>query len=464
MKNTKIKTIKNGNKIAKIDFGDFSIDELIESLKKSKIKLKKVIEYKKIKSVRVSDDNKRIFFEFSNNNKLYFNLVDYKFYHSGGSAIKQSDLFIDDYQHISDLVDLCDLKWVKTFLYLISNEYDRLEQWIIYSRKNKKTILFFEHLSKQEYIQNFVSNENFDINFFDDSNFFDLGVWDEFRDLKKFNEKYEWCIKNAYKISRDCDRILFSPAMMLCFEYAYKNKMSDVFKYVFDNYDICLPGNIVDNIKKLASLGYEAQRLSDYLFRDLRGQGISISFNNQYDDYITTSIHEGCDYDENSEEEFSPISTLVDYARMNVEMKREYEKYPRYLKSFHDITVRNYNLFKRKSANAKFQKVMKTFAKYEYKNEVYSIVSPKIADDLVSEGVRLNHCVASYIDDVSNKKTCIMFLRKNLSPETPLITLEIQKNRVVQAKGKNNSNPGPDENKFIDEYKKYLKNMNSVKA
>jgi hypothetical protein len=264
----------------------------------------------------------------------------------------------------------------------------------------------------------------------------------DFNDIKKFNEEYEWYIKNLLSIDFNRQH----EEKFQHFKYACASKLKDIFIYAFENHQITLTSNIIDDIKELISFGYEPKRLIDYLFRDLRGQGISIYFD---EDGV---------FDE-GDDDFDPIQILIDYARMNMKMKREYDKYPRYLKSFHDITVKNYNLFKRKSASVKFQKVAKNFAKYEYKNDIYCIISPKISDELITEGTKLNHCVASYIDNVVRQKTCIMFLRKNCAKEAPLVTLEIQKNKIVQAKGKNNSNPRPEEIKFIEEYKNYLKNI-----
>lgn len=437
-----MKTIKQGEKVAKIDFGGFSVDELIKVLKKNKTKLVKPkieYEYKQLKSVYSSDDNKKIIFEFNNSSKFYFNLPDYKFYHFIDNKLfaKHPPEFLGFL--LKDAACFCKSNWIKSFLMLLSSEYEYLSNWIN-SRRNKN-ILYYEHLSKQDYIQDVLNNVDDNDDYAPSALIVEMAS--DFNDIKKFNEKYEWYIKNLPSI--DFNRK--HEERFQHFEYAYTSKLKDIFIYTFENHQITLTSNIIDDIKELISFGYEPKRLIDYLFRDLRGQGISIYFD------------EELVYDE-IDDNFNPIQTLIDYARMNMEMKREYDKYPRYLKSFHDITVKNYNLFKRKSASAKFQKVAKNFAKYEYKNDIYCVISPKISDDLITEGIKLNHCVASYIDDVVRQETCIMFLRKNCSKEAPLVTLEIRKNKIVQAKGKNNSSPRPDEIKFIEEYKSYLKQLN----
>jgi hypothetical protein len=305
--------------------------------------------------------------------------------------------------------------------------------------------LFYEHLAKQEYIQKFIL-ESIDKGYNLEGYGASSSSWyiasantrDVKRNVKIFNEKYEWYFKNAYNTSTNLGTLIDETGYN-SFENAHKSKLGDVFAYAFDNYQIILTPFYLDVVEKLSNFGYDSKRLIDYIFRDLRAQGI---------DVLLSAVDE------------DEVQTLVDYARMNEEMKREYEKYPRYLKSFHDITVRNYNLFKRKTTYKKFQKVVNNFAKYEYQNESYCVIAPSFANDLITEGVRLNHCVASYIDDVIEQKTCIMFLRKNLQKEIPLVTLEIKNNKIVQAKGKNNGNPGSDESKFLLEYKNHLNYIN----
>jgi hypothetical protein len=146
-----MKTIKQGEKVAKIDFGGFSVDELIKVLKKNKTEY----EYKQLKSVYSSDDNKKIIFEFSNNSKFYFNLPDYKFYHFRDNKLfaKHPPEFLGFL--LTDAACFCKSNWIKSFLMLLSTEYEYLSGWIT-SRRNKN-ILYYEHLSKQDYIQNILN-------------------------------------------------------------------------------------------------------------------------------------------------------------------------------------------------------------------------------------------------------------------------------------------------------------------
>jgi hypothetical protein len=74
-----------------------------------------------------------------------------------------------------------------------------------------------------------------------------------------------------------------------------------------------------------------------------------------------------------------------------------------------------------------------------YEGEEFSIALPKDAADIVREGNKLCHCVASYIKKVAIGDSFIVFLRKKKEKDKPFYTIEIQNNRVVQIRGLANS-------------------------
>ena len=67
-----------------------------------------------------------------------------------------------------------------------------------------------------------------------------------------------------------------------------------------------------------------------------------------------------------------------------------------------------------------------------------------------------NHCVASYIQNVIDGKTHILFLREKDNIEKSLITLEVKNYRVVQARGKFNRDATSEEQFIINMYNKKL--------
>lgn len=75
--------------------------------------------------------------------------------------------------------------------------------------------------------------------------------------------------------------------------------------------------------------------------------------------------------------------------------------------------------------------------KTEYTNGNYSILMPKNASDIIREGRELQHCVgrAGYIQAMAAGRCKILFLRANKEIDTPLITIEVRDERIIQCFG-----------------------------
>ena len=50
----------------------------------------------------------------------------------------------------------------------------------------------------------------------------------------------------------------------------------------------------------------------------------------------------------------------------------------------------------------------------------------------------MNHCVASYISKILKRNCLIVFLRKTKATDKPLVTIEIENEAIVQARGASN--------------------------
>jgi len=143
-----------------------------------------------------------------------------------------------------------------------------------------------------------------------------------------------------------------------------------------------------------------------------------------------------------------------DYYRMCKDMDyKRFDRYPRFLKTYHDIIKRNYDAVANTIENEKFEKATNRYRDYESKvNKDYSIVTPKITKDLVFKGNALSHCVGSYIKQVVNGFTEIMFLRDNKDLEEPLVTVEVRNKQLSQARGQFNRLPNEDERKALNKF------------
>lgn len=148
------------------------------------------------------------------------------------------------------------------------------------------------------------------------------------------------------------------------------------------------------------------------------------------------------------------ILEFYDYVRMMSWISNKYEKYPKNFLTTHKIACRNYNRLKIKFDEELFKNRIDKSLEFEYNG--YSIIYPDSTEDIKDEAVQQNNCVASYIDRVINGDCHILFLRNKKFLDKSLVTLEIQNDKVVQARGKFNREVTSKEQSIIDKYNQKL--------
>lgn len=84
-------------------------------------------------------------------------------------------------------------------------------------------------------------------------------------------------------------------------------------------------------------------------------------------------------------------------------------------------------------------------------------------NELIEEGKKLHHCVATYAKSFSQKETCILFIREIKNPETPFYTLEYKGGKVIQNRGKRNCDRTEAVQKFEKKWLDYIKNYKEIK-
>lgn len=153
---------------------------------------------------------------------------------------------------------------------------------------------------------------------------------------------------------------------------------------------------------------------------------------------------------------------LRDYVRMCRQMEVEpKEKYPKSLKKMHDIAQMNYRTRMDEIKNRKMREAVESedYQSLTYRKKPYAIVTPNDASDLIKEGSALSHCVASYVNDVIEKRCKILFMRDVEKIDEPLITIEVRDGNIRQVRGFGNRPATAMEMGFIREWseKKSLK-------
>ena len=73
-----------------------------------------------------------------------------------------------------------------------------------------------------------------------------------------------------------------------------------------------------------------------------------------------------------------------------------------------------------------------------YEDDKYIIRPANSITDMIMEGRNQNNCVRTYANRYSNNKTEIYFLREKANLDKSLVTIEVCKGKIQQARCKNN--------------------------
>lgn len=136
---------------------------------------------------------------------------------------------------------------------------------------------------------------------------------------------------------------------------------------------------------------------------------------------------------------------------LGYDMKNSVFIYPRNLELVHDQMTRESNarhdeLYIKKK-NKEFPDIAKRYEslckKYQAAAEGYIIRPAKDAGEIIMEGRKLHHCVGgdNYLSKHNKGTTTILFLRKEKTPNTPYITIEISGTKIYQWYGAHDRKP-----------------------
>ena len=167
------------------------------------------------------------------------------------------------------------------------------------------------------------------------------------------------------------------------------------------------------------------RRLIEYIFYDAYSQGIvkiDETFWKTYEDYLAMQIKI--------------------FGRIN-------EKYPKSLKTEHDIMALKVNTAEIVAKCEDFTARSAEIADLSYTGKIYSIIVPDTPQQLADEGINLSHCVGSYVDRIINNECHILFLRKTQTPDESLVTLQLCRGRINQAEGNRRRRISEEERTFL---------------
>ncbi len=168
------------------------------------------------------------------------------------------------------------------------------------------------------------------------------------------------------------------------------------------------------------------------------------------------------------------FTTWLDYLeaaeKLGLDLSNPIIQMPGNLKEKHDQATQTAACLADKKKNEAFRKkrLPKLVQKYLWWNDEYLIRPAVSFEEIKREGETLKHCVGGYADRHLNGSTVILFLRRKDKPGKPLVTIEMDGDKVVQAHGyrnewqtcKDNPKKIPPQDLYqeiFDEWKSWLK-------
>ena len=160
-----------------------------------------------------------------------------------------------------------------------------------------------------------------------------------------------------------------------------------------------------------------------------------------------------------------------DYVNMCIDlgydMKSEFVLFPRNLEEMHGQVVEYWNMRKQEKQlkdseqyNNVFRQQSEEWEKlYSFEDEDLKIVVPHAATEIVREGQRQHHCVATYVTRVVKGECVILFIRAKNDLDTNYYTMELRGTEVKQVRGKYNAAMTEDVENFVEKFKKNLKKV-----
>lgn len=162
------------------------------------------------------------------------------------------------------------------------------------------------------------------------------------------------------------------------------------------------------------------------------------------------------------------MRTYVDYITMAKDvgwkMNDEFVLFPKDLQKSHDTVLKVYNENIDDIQAMKMQAIAEVETKrFSFQKDGLEIVIPTTTAMIANEGVKLHHCVGTYVDRVVKCETNILFVRKSDDRANPYYTMEVNNdNRLVQCRGMNNCGMTDEVKTFVKEFCKAKNIQNTV--
>ena len=141
--------------------------------------------------------------------------------------------------------------------------------------------------------------------------------------------------------------------------------------------------------------------------------------------------------------------------RLHYDLTNEFVLFPRNLKRAHDRARSMIRVNEVKQYDAQIAASEERLKQlYQFSADGFVVMPPHTAEEIVTEGHKLHHCVGSYVETVAKGNSVVLFVRRAKARNTPFYTVELCNGQIVQARGKHNCSPTPKVKRFLDTWEK----------
>lgn len=142
--------------------------------------------------------------------------------------------------------------------------------------------------------------------------------------------------------------------------------------------------------------------------------------------------------------------------KLKLNMKDKKVLYPLDINEAHDRLLKQVKDIEDKKMVENIKKRYEELKNNIYKDDKYIIYPVPSYTDLLLESKMQNNCVRSYNFKYANSETDLYFMRLLSNIEKSLVTIEVNNNKVVQSRVKNNKRPNKEQLLFIKTWEKKL--------
>lgn len=154
------------------------------------------------------------------------------------------------------------------------------------------------------------------------------------------------------------------------------------------------------------------------------------------------------------------IHEYYDYIKcceyMSLDMKDIQVLFPKDFIKQHDKMTRELVMVTDPKTNERIESLSRILTLNTYEDDKYVIFPADSVDSLIDESSQMSNCVRSYCLDVSNNECQIYFMRHKDAIDKSLVTIEVQKGKIVQARTRFNGLPTAEMDDILKKWEKQI--------